>query len=225
MLHLPFVLLQVLAWITLAFAGLEFAAAHFPERCPSFAGLHGKWTPRDLPPLDADESTGKKRRSYGMAMTEAAFGFVVLGWLLLVPQNPILMFGPGVAYLQASPYQLAPVWMAVYWWIVGLNAVQLTWRCIDLLSGAWQRRNVAQHVVVKTMSLIPLIILASNHERIYLLLKRPDLDQAQYGQATMQTNQGIHSVALLLCVIVAAQLAWGIAQAAIAAARKRAAAK
>lgn len=224
-LKLPFVLIQVAAWITLLFAALEFFAAHFPEYCPSFAGLHGKWTPRDLPPLERVETRGKKRRSYGMAMTEAAFGFVALGWLLLVPQNPWIMFGPGVAYLQASPYELAPIWMTIYWWIVGLNAVQVAWRCIDLLRGAWQRRDVAQEIVVKTMGLVPLIVLVSNHDKLYVLLKRPELDQVQHGQTLLQTNHGIHSVALLLIVIVSAQLAWDIAQALIAAARKRAAAK
>lgn len=224
-LQLPFVLIQVVAWVTLVFAALEFFAARFPEYCPSFGGLHGKWSPRDLPPLEPAETGGKKRRSYGMAMTEAAFGFVALGWLLLVPQNPWIMFGPGVAYLQASPYELAPIWMTVYWWIVGLNAVQLAWRCIDLLRGTWQRKNMIQHIVVKTMGLIPLNMLASVQSRAFILLKRPDLDQAQYGQTLLQTNQGIHSVALLLCIIVSAQLAWDIAQAVIAATRKRKAAK
>lgn len=225
LLHLPFVLFQVAAWVTLIIAAIEFTASHFPDKCPSLAGFHAKWTPRDLPSLEADEVAGKKRRSYGLAMTEAAFGFIVLGWLLLVPQNPWLMFGPGVAYLRASPYQIAPIWTTVYWWIVGLNAIQLAWRCINLLREAWERRDMIQHIIVKTMGLIPLAILAGSHDRMYVLLKQPQLDQAQYGSTLLQMNQGIHSVALLLCVIVSAQLAWDIAQASIEAARGHAAAK
>jgi len=222
LIQLPFVLLQVLAWITLVFAAIEFVTQRFPEYSPNFARSRGAWSPRDLPPLEPADATGKKQRSYWMASVEVAFGFVVLGWLLLVPKNPYLMFGPGAAYLDSSPYMLAPIWMTAYWWIVSLNAVQLTWRCINLLRGAWRRRDAIQHIVVKTMGLVPLLILASKHDHAYLLLKQTVLDQAQYSQNLVQTNQGIHSVLLLLCVIVSAQLAWDIAQAIMAVMRKRA---
>lgn len=219
--NLPFVLVQVAAWVTLVFAAIEFTATHLPDKYPSIAGFHAKWSPRDLPPLESTESAGCKRRTYAVAMIETAFGFVVLGWLLLVPQNPYLMFGPGVAYLNASPYMLAPVWMTAYWWIVGLNALQLTWRCTDLLRGTWQKPDRAQHIVVKTIGLVPLLILANVHDRAYLLLKRPELDSASYVATVHGANQGIHKLILLLCVIVSAQLAWDLAQAIIAAARKQ----
>jgi hypothetical protein len=220
--NLPFVLVEVAAWVTLVFAGIEFTAAHFPDKCPNIGGFHAKWSPRDLPPLQPIETPNGKRRTYAQAMAEAAFGFVVLGWLLLVPQNPYLMFGPGVAYLNASPYLLAPVWMTAYWWIVGLNAVQLTWRCLDLLRGTWQRPDLAQHIIFKSVGLVPLLILANAHDRIYLLLKRPDIDSASYGATVQGANQGIHTLILILCVIVSAQLAWDIAQSIIEVTRKRA---
>ena len=224
-LNLPFVLIQVVAWMTLAFAAIEFALARFPDMCPKIDGLEMNWTPRDLPPLETREYDGKKTRSYGYAMAEAAFGFVVLGWLLLLPQNPFLMFGPGAAFFENSPYELAPIWMTVYWWIVALNCVQLTSRCIKLLRGSWQRSGLMEHIVVKSMSLASLVILANAPGQIFVLLKRPDLAQAQNFDTLQQANHGIHSAALLLCVIVSAQLAWNIAQAIIAAARKRAAAR
>jgi hypothetical protein len=224
-LKLPFVLLQVAAWITLVFAAIEFIAARFPGKCPSVAGFHANWTPRDLPKLEPFEAPGQKRRNRGQAITEVVFGLVLLGWLLLVPQDPRFMFGPGVAYLHASPYQLAPVWMTAYWWIVGLIAVQLVWRCVELLRGSWQRPYRAQNIVVKSMGLIMLIILANVHDRLYVLLKHPELDLAHYGRSLDQANQGIHSAMLLLCVIVSAQLAWEIAQAIFAATRKQTAAK
>ena len=220
--NLPSVIIQVAAWVTLVFALIEFTAIHFPDKCPNIAGFHANWTPRDLPPMEPIEAAGRKRRTYAVAMIEAAFGFVVLAWLLLVPQNPYLMFGPGVAYLNASPYTLAPVWMTAYWWIVGLNTVQLTWRCMDLLRGTWQKPDRAQHIVVKTIGLIPLLILANVHGRTYLLLKHPELASASSRTAIYGTNQGIHTSILILCIIVSAQLAWDIAQAIIAAVRKQA---
>jgi len=220
--NLPFVLVQFAAWVTLVFAALEFTAAHFPDKCPNFAGFHTKWTPSTLPPLEPSDAASGKPRTYALAIIEIAFEFVVLGWLLLVPQNPYLMFGPGAVYVQASPYMLAPVWMTVYWWIIGLNAVQLAWRCINLLRGTWQKRDRVQNVVVKLFGLVPLLILANVHDRIYLLLKRPALDAASHGPTVNVVNQYIHTQILVLCVIVAALLAWDIAKAIIVAARKRA---
>ncbi len=225
LLNLPFVLIQVAAWVTLIFAAVEFTAAHFPDKCPSIAGFHAKWSPSDLPALDRQTTAGGKRRSQAYAITEVAFGFLALGWLLLVPEHPFLMFGPGVAFLRASPYQLAPIWMTVYWWIVSLNVVQLVWRCLDLLRGSWQRPSRYQHVLVKTMCLVPLVIAANLHDRMYILLKHPDVDLKAYGATLTQTNQGIHSATLILCVIVAAQLAWDVAQAILEVVRKQAASK
>jgi hypothetical protein len=221
-LKLPLVLIQVAAWITLVFAFIEYIAVRSPEKCASIAGFHAKWSPRDLPPLEPIAAPGVKRRTYAHALTEAIFGLVFLSWLLLVPQKPYLMFGPGVAYLHASPYELSPVWFTAYWWIVALNAVQLTWQCVNLLTGLWQKPAYAQHIVAKSMGLVPLVMLATVHDRLYVLLKRPELDLAKYGQTVDQANQGIHSAMLLLCVIVSAQLAWDIARAIIASVRKQA---
>lgn len=222
--RLPFVLLQVVAWITLAFAIIEFAIVHNSGKCPDFAGINKEWSPRDLPPLEPAETEGRKRRPFSHAIAEVVFGFAILIWLLLVPKHPFLMFGPGVAYLHASPFKLAPEWTAAYWWIVALNAVQLAWRCVDLLRGAWQKSDLVQHVVVKAFGLIPLLILVRVHDGLYVLLKRPDLDLATYGKTIEGTNQGIHAAILILCTIVSVQLAWDIAQAILATVRKREAA-
>src|SRR5579859_2218812 len=107
--RLPYILIQTAAWVTLVFAAIEFVAARFPEKCPPIAGLYAKWSPSDLPPLEPAAAPGRKRRSYAQAVTEVVFGFVFLGWLLLVPEYPFLMFGPGVAFLHASPFQPAPI--------------------------------------------------------------------------------------------------------------------
>jgi hypothetical protein len=223
-LRLPFVLLQVVAWITLAFAIIEYAIGQNSGKCPDFAGINKEWSPRDLPPLELAATEGRKSRPFSHAITEVVFGFAVLVWLFLVPERPFLMFGPGVAYLHASPFKLAPVWTVAYWWIVGLNAAQLTWRCVDLFRGAWQKSNRAQHMVVKAFGLIPLLILASVHDGLYVLLKRPDLDLAAYGKTIEGSNQGIHTAILVVCVIVSVQLAWDVTQAILAAVRKCAAA-
>jgi hypothetical protein len=220
-LRLPFILMQTAAWTTLAFAAIEFTAVRYPQMCPPIAGLYGKWSPRDLPPLEPAVAGGKKRRSYATAVADVVFGFIFLGWLLLVPKYPFLMFGPGVAILRASPFRVNPQWVTFYWWIVGLNAIQLAWRCTDLIRGTWQNPGRSLHFVSKFFGLVPLVVLAALPGHIYVLLRHPEVDQARYGTTVEAWNNGIHIGLQLLCVIVAAQLAWDIAQAVLDQRRSR----
>jgi hypothetical protein len=211
--RLPSIVIQVAAWVTLVFAGLEFIAARYPGKCPPIAGLYGKWSPSELPRLEPARRPGEKRPSYAQAVTEVIFGFVVLAWLVLVPRHPFLMFGPGMAILHGSPFRLNPSLLTFYWWIVGLNALQLAWRCIDLLRGAWQHPGPLPRIVAKLFGAIPLVLLAYLPRSAYVLLRHPETDMSRYAQTVDATNRGIHACLQVLCVIVILQLAWDIAQA------------
>ncbi len=210
-LRLPFVLIEVAAWITLVFAAIEFIAARYPGKCRSLAGFHANWSPRDLPPLEKAVPAHGQRR-YSHAVAEVIFGILFLVWLLLVPMHPILLFGPGLKYMQESPFCLGPIWMTVYWYIVALNAIQLTWRFIDLMRGAWQRPDRPQNIAIKAFSLIPLNLLADAPGHLYLLLKNPAADLPHYGRTLDSINSAFHMVFLLVCVIVGLQLAWDAVQ-------------
>ena len=63
--------------------------------------------------------------------------FLLIIWLLLIPRYPFLLLGPGIVYLHLSPFQLEPVWMQFYWWIVGLNIFQFGWNSSTSV-GRWQ---------------------------------------------------------------------------------------
>lgn len=211
-LRLPGILIQTAGWITLVFAAIEFFAARYPEKCPQIAGFHARWTPGDLPPL-APAAQGKKRRSYAHAVTEVIFGFVLLGWLLLVPEYPFLMFGPGVAYIHASPFHPTAIWITFYWVVVGLNAIQLAWKCMELLRGSWQRPNRLREIVSKSFGLIGLLVLVNAPDGLYLVLKHPETDLARYGQTLNTFNHLIHQGLLLVSAIVTLQLVWEIGKA------------
>lgn len=208
-LRLPLILIQVAAWVTLVFAAVEFTAVRYPEKCPSIAGFYAKWTPRDLPPL-AVSAPPQSRRRYSYAVAEVIFGFIFLVWLLLLPRYPILIFGPGLKYMLASPFTYAPIWITVYWWIVALNVIQLTWQLIDLIRCAWQQPDRPLHIAIKAFSLIPINLLAHAPGHLYLLLKNPAADLVRYGQAVDNLNRVLHFAFLIVCVIVALQLAWEI---------------
>ena len=60
--RIPGVLVMVIAWVTAAFAAIEFVATHCPEKLPPMPGLDGKWNPSTLPPLEKRPAPGGKPR-------------------------------------------------------------------------------------------------------------------------------------------------------------------
>jgi hypothetical protein len=217
----PFVLMNTAAWVTLTFAAFEYAVARSWITWPASAVSPEGWSPSSLPPLDKEAASGKKPRSYAMAVAEVIFGFLFLGWLLLVPKHPVLMFGPGAVYMHISPFQLEPVWYQFYWWVVGLNVVQLGWRCVDLARGAWEGPRLVQQTVTKLLGLIPLEILIAAPGNLLITLKRPEIDQARFGHTLDTINMSIHRGLMVVCVIVVLQLLWEIGQNSLEAYRRR----
>ena len=209
----PFTLLTVAAWITLAFAGIEYVTEHYPDACKSHEWLGGNWTIDSLPALEKKVVSGGTRRSYAKAVAEVVFGFIFLVWLLLVPKYPILMFGPGVFAIDAIPYTLAHTWWTFYWIIIGLNAMQLTWNCIDLLRDAWQRVNTLQHIASKGLSIVAFAVLLATSHGVYVILKNPATDLAKYGDTLSSINRGIQLGLSIMVAVVAVQLAWEIVKA------------
>jgi hypothetical protein len=237
-LRVPWVLMMAGAWVTLIFVVLEFCLTHYPEKfreiagkasegngaLAGFPGLSADWSPAALPAVEKEPENAKKPRSYAQAVAEVIFGFLFLVWLLLIPKYPFLLLGPGVLYLRVSPFQLAPVWIQFYWWVVALNVLQLAWRSVDLWRGTWQRRRVAEQMAMSAFGLIPLGILLAIPEHAYVALKHPALDQAQYGAAMATINQSIHWGLQVVFVIVVLQLAWEIARMILKVYRRREAA-
>jgi hypothetical protein len=225
--RVPGVLMTVAAWVTLVFACFEFAHANFGAQWPPIpgfaAGASADWTPSTLPPLDKQTADGCKPRSYAKAVAEVIFGFLFLIWLLLIPHYPFLLWGPGAFYMRASAFQLAPVWMQFYWWVVAMNMVQLVWRFVNLFSGAWQNPHPAWHIFIKAIGIIPLVVLLTAPGRVFVSLKHPAVDQARYGAALDLTNRSIHRGFLCVLAIVVLQLAWEIGYRIFGAYRKAAA--
>jgi hypothetical protein len=235
-LRVPGILMTVAAWVTLIFAVIEFAAAHYPAKCEELTGVsRGKfssmnwlpgfsddWTPSTLPPLEKEAADGEKPRSYAHAVAEVIFGFIFLIWLLLIPRYPYLLMGPGAYYLRSSPFQLAPFWVAFYWSVVALNVLQLVWRSVNLVRGAWQKSRRLEHIVMSAFGLIPLGLVLNVREQVYVTLQHPALDQARYGATVDAINKGIHLSASIVCAIAVLTLAWEIGQMSVGSYRKRA---
>lgn len=211
LMHMPGVLINVTAWVTVIFAAVEFVSARYPNVCPSIAGLTEHWHPQSLPPLEKRPGTGKPR-SYAQAVAEVVFGFLFLVWLLMIPRHPFLLMGPGFVYLRISPFLLAPVWWTFFWWFAALNAFQLGWKCIDLIRNTWSRPARIQSIAFKAFGLALMLLLIAAPDHVYLSLKNPAVDQLRYGHQLDQINYSIHLGAGVICMIVVIQLGWDLWQ-------------
>ena len=132
--------------------------------------------------------------------------------------------GPGAALLPISPFQLAPVLVQFFWWVVGLNLLQLVWRCVDLWRGSWQKPRTAQGPVMAAFGLIPLVLLLSVRDGAYLTLKRPAVDQVRYGETLSSINVAIHGILQFVLVITVLQLLWTLGRMGLDLYRRRVAA-
>lgn len=198
----PGILINIAAWVTLIFAGLEFATARGMVKLPAIPGMCRDWNPSELPRMEEQRpARGKMPRSYALAVGEVIFGVILLTWLLLVPYHPYLLFGPGAHYLESLPYRLAPIWWTFYWWIVALNLVQLGWRFIDLERGAWQEPRTLQNVVSGAMGLIPLILLLTTGNHVYVVLKQDSARPLPMGMTIDQINHWVFRGVLVILVI------------------------
>lgn len=215
--QLPGVLMAVAAWVTLIFAAVEHYAARNPEKCPEFAGNGASWSPASLPPLNSTAGTVRPQRNRTHAIIELVFGYLFLVWVLLIPSHPWVLLGPAALYLKALPFELAPVFWLFFWWIVGLNLVQLTWRTIELARGIQPTTKPIQQVVFKAIGLTALNLLLFAPGGALVLLKQPELNQARYGTTVAGWNHGLHTAALVICLIVALQLLWDLGKIALGA--------
>ena len=223
MLRLPGVLITTAGWVTVIFAGIEFATVRYPSLCRPITGPSGDWAAKTLPDFEKAMTPKKKRRTFAHAIAEVVFGTLFLAWWLLVPQHPYLLWGPGAAFLKSSPFQLTPVWTDFYWCVVVLNVVQLAWRIVDLVRRTWQGERRAEQFAVKIFGLIPLILLLSSN--VWITLKDPAASQAQYGPTVQAINQITRMSLVIVSAIITLQLLWEIGQLSLAYYRKRAAAK
>lgn len=223
-LRLPWIWLINAAITTLIFAVVEMTGARFPEKIYPLAPMTAPWSPLDLPPVTAGDGESKPR-SFAKALAEVIFGFFFLWWLLLVPHYPYLMFGPGAWYLSSLPYKLAPVWWIFYWWCVGINGFELTWKTVHLVRGQWQKHERLRHTAMRVFSLIPLgtLLFAPNHAPF--LLKNPAADAERYGAQLASANKGLETGIAIAAAVVVLQLLWSVGKMGMDAYRRRLAAR
>jgi uncharacterized membrane protein len=78
---------------------------------------------------------------------------------------------------------------------------------------------------MKAAGLIPLFLLLTAHNHVYVLLTHPALDQARYGATVETINKSILWGFFVILVIAGVQLAWDSVQMCLTAWRKHLAAQ
>ena len=218
-LRVPFVLVTTAGWVTLIFVAIEFAVKRYPGKWSATIPCSVDWIPSKMPSIEDLATPREKRRTAAQAVAEVVFGIVFLVWLLLIPQHPYLLIGPGAAYLQASPLLLTTIWIQFYWCVLALNLLMIAWRLFDLASGTWRQTQRAQEIAMKLFALIPFSLLLSGH--VWVTLKYPLENQARYGGTVTAINQIVRISLISVCIIIALQLLWEIAQIGLSTYRKR----
>jgi hypothetical protein len=216
-LRLPGVLMVTATCVTVVFAALEYVARQYPEKCPAIVASSVNWSPATLPPVEKRGAGDGTRRGLAGAVAEVVFGALWLAWLLLLPQHPYLLMGPGIQFFYGHGIVAGPALLQFYWWVVGMTLVQLAWHALDLALGTWRRPRGVRRAVANALGLIPLaVLLAGSHA--FLALQD---SAAGYGAGLEQANRWIYFGAIVITTIVGIQLVVDIGRMGMEARRKR----
>jgi hypothetical protein len=145
LLAVPGVVLQVFAWTTAAFAGLEWALS-----VTSLKGKSFSWNPRVLPKLRRDSAVVPRHESAAAVI----FGLVGIAWLRAVAHAPFLVLGPMAAYL--AP---APIWAVMYNPILALAAASVVQAMVMLLRPYWSEFNTWSRVTINAATFLVFCVL------------------------------------------------------------------
>jgi hypothetical protein len=115
------------------------------ERTQSKLRIADNWDPRSLPPLEKPE----RKVSGGKTACELIFNLIALAWLLLVPYQPFLIFGPAAAFL--SP---APMWHTFYAPVLLLTVASILRLIVILVRPQWVRFPVWSKLLQTVLSLV-----------------------------------------------------------------------
>jgi hypothetical protein len=140
-LGIPRALIPVFAWITIAFAILDYLQAKMgwmeQWRC--------KWNPTDLPIIRSDRLPPRPLQKIFQILMSTGF----LAYLLIARHVPYLFFGPAAAMVDAGPS-----WHRIYWPLVAFVAVGIAIQSIGLLRPVWRWFAPASEIALNLVGLV-----------------------------------------------------------------------
>jgi len=173
----PGVALQVIFWVTLAFAVADYWQAKLR--------VFDKWSPRTLPPV----TTPYRYPKSSSLIVEIVANIIFLAWWVAVPTYPFLMLGPAAAFLHFSPswWRLYPA-MFVPATVSTLTAIGI----LAVPSWTWLTR------------FRPLLVNLAGVYVVSVALSAGNLVVAAYDKPELvRLVKGINEVATLVLVVIA----------------------
>ena len=164
--------LMVFAWTTLSFAAFEVVQSRMK--------LSHNWDPRNLPKLVKHVD----RISRWSALCELLATSAALAWLLLIPANTFLLFGP-----LHSELQLGPIWSVMY---VPLVLLSLGTLALSATNVIWPYRTNARswaRLAIHFSSLVIFVALARAGGWVVVSAALSDADGA--ARLTTVINNGV----------------------------------
>jgi hypothetical protein len=140
-LSIPRALVPVFAWVTIAFAILDYLQA----KMGWMEEWSCKWNPVDLPVIRPDRIPPRPLQKIFQILSSAG----LLGYLLLARHVPYLFFGPAAALLEPGPS-----WHRIYWPLVAFVAVGIVIQCIALLRPVWRWFAPASEIALNLVGLV-----------------------------------------------------------------------
>jgi hypothetical protein len=143
----PNLAITIFAWVTLAFAGLEFFGA---KLCVS-----DRWDPRQLPPL----TKGHRPPSRAELITQFLIQTIFAVWWLTGLHYQQLIFGPGIEFLH-----FGPIWLSLFPLFLLAAIVDISFTGGMLFNPQWNRGRRVSRVVMSALGLIIMLILLKTPE-------------------------------------------------------------
>jgi hypothetical protein len=180
----PSIAIQTFAWITLTFIALHFFGAKF--------NVSDKWDPRKLPAV-VKVKRGKSRTE---SIAALVIGAIATVWWLVGLRNPILIMGPGVAFLG-----FAPIWLKLYpLWIV-MGIAEVVRHAFEFARPYATRQHRIYGLIPRSLSLVTLYFLIRAGELFVVNPSNPALQEA-----IPAINYGTHIGLTIAAVIALAKL-------------------
>ncbi len=202
LLHLPAVVFSVFAWVTLAFAVLDYGWQHYVTT----ATWLQSWSPRSLPAIDV-----VTRPSRAGGLFDFLASLVLTTWVVVAGFAPAAAFGLGAVSLAQAPVHLAPALRALYWPIVGALALQTVIKGIVWFRGSepWHHRAAGLAYRAISASVLVLLLRAG----AFVVAAGGGANPAGAAGLAGAINGGLTFALRLALLIVGIQLVWSAARA------------
>lgn len=184
------------AWITLAFALLEYVSTRYIKN----KNVLYAWNPRSLPKVEATRAPEKRSNP----VFDLTGSIVALMFLIVIRQHPLWILGPGVFY--KNMLHPAPVWQTVFQIAIVFVSIQIVVKSVALFSPKARTWRLAADLITKA-SAIGIIGFLLRAKEYVVAGPAADAEMAKVADALNQAMSiGWKVVMVILCL----QLAWEV---------------